>query len=64
MIENLAFFFTLNLLAATFYACYGMKTSPIYKDKIKALYYTTIVLFFGMPLILVHLFTKGKQNEK
>jgi hypothetical protein len=62
MIDYLPAIMTLNLLAVIFYASYSLETSPIYKDKWKALIGTVTISLIGIPLIVVHMFNKGKTK--
>jgi hypothetical protein len=62
MIDYLAFFFTLNLLVVTFYGCYSVPASMLYKDKLKSLYATLVIFLLGIPIVLIHLFKQGKTK--
>jgi len=62
MFDMLPAIITFNLIVTIFYASYGLETSPLYKDKWKALVGTTVVVLFGAPLVLYHIFKGIKQQ--
>jgi hypothetical protein len=63
MMELLPALITVNVLITVFYSSYALPQSPIYKDGLKSIFGTTLVAFFGAPLVLIHLFKKGKKDE-
>jgi hypothetical protein len=60
MFDYIPMIITTNLMAVLFYASFALETSPLYKDKLKALLGTIAISLLGIPIIIFHIVTKGK----
>jgi hypothetical protein len=63
MIDLLPALITVNVLITVFYSSYALPQSPIHKDGLKSIFGATLVAFFGLPLVVIHMFRKGNNNE-
>ncbi len=62
MFDLLPALITLNVLVTVFYSSYSLPQSPIHGDGLKSIFGTTLVAFFGLPLIVIHMIRKGKEQ--
>lgn len=60
MFDFLPALITLNLISTVFYSSYSLESSPIHKDKWKALIGTTVVALLGIFIVAYHAIKKGK----
>jgi hypothetical protein len=49
-----------NAFVVVFYSTYAIPSSPIYQDKLKAIFSVVITASFGSILVLIHAFKGGK----